>query len=219
MKRNAFGQLGAGFAPSYHRPFLRYFAPVEGEGGGGEGGEGGDRGNGGSEFKPPASQEELNRIIAERVARAERNAREDERRKLTEKKPEGDSKKPKADDDDKPTISEDDVDQRIANALAAKDKELAIERVSDRLDKALEGRVFSASKLFSLDRSQFVKEDGKTVDDAKLATWVKENSTEGAKPSRRLRGQGERDANASGGSVQSGRDLYDEIHKKKPGKD
>ncbi len=25
MKRNAFGQLGAQFAPAYHRPFLRYF--------------------------------------------------------------------------------------------------------------------------------------------------------------------------------------------------
>ena len=31
MKRNAFGQItSAGFAPAFHRPFLRYFAPVDG---------------------------------------------------------------------------------------------------------------------------------------------------------------------------------------------
>lgn len=222
MKRNAFGQLGIGFAPAYHRPFLRYFAPVEGEGGGGNGADGentGGSGNAGAgAFTPPSSQEELDRIIAGRVARAERNAREDERRKLT------DSSNPKSDekpgDEAKPAgVTETDVDKRIQDALAAKDKELAVERVSDRLDKALEGRAFSASKLFSLDRSQFVKEDGKTVDDAAIKDWVEKNSTEPAAPSRRLRGQGERSAGTSGGSVSAGRDLYDEIHKKKSGKD
>ncbi|MGX9346633.1 hypothetical protein [Microbacterium sp. KNMS] len=210
MKRNAFGQL-------IYSPFLR-FAVEGGEGGGGGDGAGGNAGDDG--FKPPASQEELDRIIAQRVARAERNAREDERRKLAPK-PED---KPAGKDDDKggekpAGVSGDDVDKRIADALAAKDLELALERVSDRLDKALEGRAFSASKLFALDRSQFVKDDGKTVDDTKIADWVKANSTEPAAPSRRLRAQGERGSDVVGGSVSAGRDLYDEIHKKKSGKD
>lgn len=212
MKRNAFGQIVAATAAT--RPFLRYFAPTEGEGSGG--GDGGGNGSG-SEFTPPASQEELNRIIADRVARAERSAREDERRKIADAaKPAGDGK-PK--DDDKPQgVSENDVDKRIADALAAKDLELAIERVSDQLDKALEGRTFSASKLFSLDRKQFVNDDGKSVNADKLRDWVKDNSTEVETPEPRRRqipGQGTRDANATGGSVQAGRDLYDDKHSKK----
>jgi hypothetical protein len=228
MKRNAFGQLGMASAPTYHRPFLRYFAPVEGEGGGGDGGENNGTGNGGGEFKPPASQEELNRIIADRVARAERSAREDERRKLTTKdddpKPSGKNGDGKASDEKPSGVSEDDVDKRINEALAAERLELALERVNDGLDKALEGRTYAASKLFNLDRKQFVKEDGKTVDTEAMTKWVKENSTEPEQPDPRRRrtipGQGDRDANATGGSVSAGRDLYDEKHSKnKSGKD
>jgi hypothetical protein len=207
MKRNAFGQL---MLP----PNVR--TVVEGVDGGGN--DGGDGGNGGSEFKPPASQEELDRIIAQRVSRAERNAREDERRKLTPK-PEDDKPKDEKPKDAPAGVSETDVDKRIQEALAAQAKELAVERVSDRIDKALEGRSFSASKLFNLDRSKFVKEDGKTVDAEAIKEWVEKNSTEVAAPNRRLRAQGERDSNVTGGSVQSGRDLYDSTHKKKSGKD
>jgi hypothetical protein len=216
MKRTAFGQLGHQFAPAFHRPFLRYFAPVEGEGGGGEGA--GESGSGGAEFKPPASQEELNRIIADRVSRAERNAREDERRKLSSAaKPEGDKGGKPA--DEKPVgLSQEDVDKRIEEARAADRLELALERVSDHLDKALEGRTFSASKLFSLDRKQFVNDDGKTVNADSLKAWVEKNSTAAEAPisgRRQIPGQGQRDANATGGSVQAGRDLYDEKHTKK----
>lgn len=221
MKRNAFGQLGTGCAATYHRPFLRYFAPVDGEGGGGNGGEGEGAGSGDSEFKPPASQEELDRIIADRVARASRSAREDERRKIASAaKPEGQSGDGAAKTDDKPNsgVSPDDVDKRINDALAAERLELALERVNDGLDKALEGRTYAASKLFNLDRKQFVKEDGKTVDTAALTKWVEDNSkaAEQSDSKRRapLRGQGERDGNATGGSVQSGRDLYESEHKK-----
>lgn len=220
MKRNAFGQLGATFAPTYHRPFLRYFDGENGAGGGG----GNDNGSNGSEFTPIGSQDELNRIIADRVARADRTAREDERRKIADAaKPE-----PKGDDANKSDakaqgVTETDVDQRINDALAAERLELALERVNDGLDKALEGRTYPASKLFTLDRKQFVKEDGKTVDQDALAQWVKDNSTviESAEPRRRsIPGQGTRDTNATGGSVQAGRDLYDEKHSKnKSGKD
>lgn len=214
MKRNAFGQL-------ILSPVLR-FAGEGGEGGGGEGEGDGAGGNGGGDgFKAPTSQEELDRIIAQRVSRAERNAREDERRKLTAKIDD----KPKDDaNGDKPSgVSETDVDKRINDALAAERLELALERVNDGLDKALEGRTYAASKLFNLDRKQFVKEDGKTVDNDALQKWVKENSTEVEQADvkrRRLHGQGERDSNATGGSVSAGRDLYDENHKKKSsGKD
>ncbi len=61
-------------------------------------------------------------------------------------------------------MTETDVDKRITDALKAERLELALERVNDGLDKALDGRAYSASKLFTLDRKQFVKEDGKTVD-------------------------------------------------------
>ncbi|MFT4281182.1 hypothetical protein [Microbacterium sp.] len=220
MKRNAFGQLIS------TNPYVRFFAPKEGEGGGG----------GGGEFKAPASQEELDRIVTDRVSRAERKAREDERAKLADyddlkkdaeafraaKAAEDAKNKPK--DGDKPAgVTETDVDKRINDALAAERLELAKERAGDALDKALEGRSFTASKVLNLDLTQFVAEDGKSVDKAKLDAWVKENTAEALVTEtkrRRLPGQGERDGNAKGGSVSAGRDLYDENHpKKSSGKD
>lgn len=221
MKRNAFGQLGCSFAPTYHRPFLRYF---DGENGAGGGGGNGGGSNGGSEFTPIATQEDLNRIIAERIARADRTAREDERRKIADAAKPDPKDEAAAKPEEKPQgVSETDVDKRITDALAAERLELALERVNDGLDKALDGRAYSASKLFTLDRKQFVKEDGKTVDQDALAQWVKDNSTEIETPTpgrRPIPGQGTRDTNATGGSVQAGRDLYDEKHSKnKSGKD
>lgn len=203
MKRNAFGQL----VPA--NPRLRFFAPADDTGKGDD-----DKG-----FKAPESQEELDKLINGAVARTHKQYEQIKEKATKWDAHEAESNKPK-DDDTKPKdapagVSEDDVDKRIQEALAAKDKELAVERVSDRLDKALEGRSFSASKLFSLDRTQFVKDDGKTVDTDAITEWVEKNSTELATPNRRLRGQGERDSNATGGSSQAGRDLYDEIHKKR----
>lgn len=200
MKRNAFGQL----VPA--NPRLRFFAPVEGEGGGGDGGE----------FKAPESQEALDKLINGAVARTHKQYEPLKEKASKWDAHEADSQKPKIEvkpEDAPKGVSEGDVDKRIQDALAAKDKELAVERVSDRLDKALEGRSFSASKLFSLDRSEFVKEDGKTVDADAIKEWVEKNSTEVAAPSRRLRGQGERDSNVTGGSVQAGRDLFDSAKK------
>ncbi|SDG21821.1 hypothetical protein [Microbacterium sp. 77mftsu3.1] len=223
MKSNAFGQItGTGFAPTFHRPFLRYFAPVDDAAGGGGDGAGGDGANGGdggdTGFKPPASQEEFERLVAARVARADRSARADERRKLEESKSNpkpGDAPKPGDEKagDHASGVSEEDVDKRIQDALAAKDRELAIERIADQLDKALEGRKYTASKLLTLDRSQFVAEDGKSVDTVKLQSWVDENSEEGAAPNRRLPGQGER-GDADGG-LESGKSAYEKRHPKK----
>lgn len=197
MKRNAFGQL----VPA--NPYLRFFAPVEGEGGGGD------------EFKAPDSQEALDKLINGAVARTHKQYEPIKEKATKWDTHEAESQKPAPKGDYTPAgVSEGDVDQRIKSALAEQAKELAIERVSDRLDKALEGRSFSASKLFGLDRSQFVKEDGKTVDADALTEWVEKNSTEIAGPApRRLRGQGERDSNVTGGTVQAGRDLFDSAKK------
>lgn len=220
MKRNAFGQIiSTGFAPTFHRPFLRYFAPVDGAGQGGDGsgsgdgangsgngdggdgsGDGGDGGDAGRRY----TQEEVNRIVADRLARANRTKNDNQ------PKPKDDDRQNGGKDDEKPAgVSATDVEQRIQDALAAERKELALERVADQLDKALDGRTYAASKLFALDRSQFISDDGKSVDTEKLQKWVKENTEEGAAPTRRLRAQGTRDASASGGSVSSGRDLFD----------
>lgn len=212
MKRNAFGQL-------IRSPYLRFVADDDEKGGG-------------KEFKAPASQEELDRIVSDRARRAEQKAREEERAKYSdydglksdaEKFRAVTQPKPK-DDDGKPTpLSQEDVDKRIEEARAADRLELALERVGDQLDKALEGRTVPASKLFALDRKSLVSEDGKNVDAEALKKWVDDNSTavETPRPGRRpIPGQGDRDTNATGGSVQSGRDLYDEKHSKnKSGKD
>lgn len=204
-KRNAFGQIVL-------HPYIRFFTDDNGGGGGGAGG---------NEFTPPATQEDLDKIINGAVARTHKQyeGHDDLKAKAArwEEHEAAEAAKNKPKTDETPSgVSEEDVDKRINDALAAKDLELAIERVSDRLDKALDGRVFSASKLFSLDRKQFVKEDGKTVDADAISEWVEKNSTESEAPKsrNRIRGQGERDANATGGSVQAGRDLFDS--EKKP---
>lgn len=204
MKRNAFGQL----VPA--NPRLRFFAPTDDTGTGGD-----------SEFKAPESQEELNKLINGAVARTHKQYEPLKEKASKWDAHEAETIKPKPDEkpNDKTNeqssgVSTDDVTKQINAALAAERKELALERVSDRLDKALEGRNVSASKLFALDREQFIKDDGKNVDQDALKTWVEENSTEVAGPSpRRLRGQGERDSNAIGGSVQAGRDLFDSAKK------
>jgi len=219
MKRSAFGQL----IPA--SPFLRFFAPVDDAAGGAGGG------GGGKEFTPPATQEELDRIVTDRATRAERKAREEERAKFPDYESlRADAEKfraanaPKSKDDEKPVgLSQEDVDRRIDEARATDRLELALERVNDQLDKALEGRTFSASALFNLDRKKFVK-DGKSADTDAIKEWVEKNSKapEVVDPKLRRRGipgQGDRDANATGGTVQAGRDLYNETHSKKSGKD
>lgn len=203
MKRNAFGQL----VPA--NPRLRFFAPTDDTGTGGD-----------SEFKAPESQEELNKLINGAVARTHKQYEPLKEKASKWDAHEAESNKPEPVEptdksSDKPSsLSTDDVQKQINDALAAERKELALERVSDRLDKALEGRNVSASKLFALDREQFIKDDGKNVDHDALKKWVEENSTEVAGPApRRLRGQGERDSNVTGGSVQAGRDLFDSAKK------
>src|SRR5690606_37820571 len=144
------------------------------------------------------------KIVADRVARAKKAA-EKSAEKADEKSGDKDSGK----GDEPRSLTQADVDKAIADALAAKDKELAVERAGDALDKALEGRVYSASTVRKLDLEQFVNEDGKTVDTKKLNEWVEKNTTEGEKPRRRDPSQGGGSATSTGGSVSAGRDLFD----------
>lgn len=205
MKRNAFGQL----VPA--NPLLQFLTPAD------------DTGNGADakEFKAPESQEDLDRLINAAVGRTHKQYEglKEKASKWDAHEAAASNPKPEAKPGDKSNespagVSTDDVDKRINDALAAERKELALERVSDRLDKALENRSVSASKLFALDRDQFISGDGKSVDEDALKEWVEKNSTENAGPSpRRLRGQGERDSNVTGGSIQAGRDLYDSAKK------
>lgn len=206
MKRNAFGQL----IPT--NPYLRFFAPPEEPGGAG-----------GDEFKAPASQEEFDRIINDRLARDRKkfDGHDDFKAKAAKwdahEQAEAEKNKPKPKDGEAPAgVTETDVDKRINDALAAERRELAMERVTDRLEKALEGRSYSPAKLFSLDRGQFVAEDGKSVDEKALNDWVKENSTEVEKtdPKRKpIPGQGERGETTPG--IDSGKAAYEKRHPKK----
>lgn len=214
MKRNAFGQL---VSMTHSHPFLRFS------------GEGGEGGGGGGEFKAPESQEDLDKIINGATAKVHKRYEGfDDFKAKAEKwdaheNPEAAKAKPQPKPGEAPAgLSQEEVDKRIEEARAADRLELALERVNDQLDKALEGRTFSASALFSLDRKQFVK-DGKAADAEAIKDWVEKNSKAPEQPDpkrrRTIPGQGERDGNATGGSVQSGRDLYNETHKKKSGKD
>jgi hypothetical protein len=186
-------------------------------------------GGGGGSFTPPASQEDLDKLINKATAKvhakyeghdelktkADRaDELEAELAKLTGK-PEP-KQKPK-DGDTPPGLSQEDVDKRIKEAIDATRAEeraaLALERATDSLDKALRDRTFEPSKLLNLDRTQFVK-DG-AVDADAIKDWVEKNSAEGPKKRPFDPGQGQRDATAGGGSVQAGKDLYDQRHTKK----
>jgi hypothetical protein len=197
MKRNAFGQL--------IHPYIRFA-------------DGGDPGGGGKEYTPPATQEDLQKIIDGAVARTHQKYEGHEDLKAKAQKWEAHEaaeaakgKSSAAATDSGPT--DEDVQKRIDDALAAERLRSGSKLVSLELDKALEGRTVEPSKLIGFDRTAFVTAEG-DVDKAKLTDWVKTNTTE-APQRRRDPSQGQRDARTDGGSVATGRDLYLERHGKK----
>lgn len=202
MKRNAYGQL-------IRHPYL-CFAD-------GDGGEGG-----GKTFTPPADQAALDQLINGATAKLhKRYEGHDDFKAKAEKwdaheAAEAEKNKPKPKEGEAPAgLSQEDVDKRIEEARAADRLELALERVSDQLDKALEGRTFAASVLFNLDRKQFVSEDGKTVNADALKAWVEQNSTEAEAPDpkrKKIPGQGERGETTG---LDSGKAAYEKRHPKK----
>lgn len=182
-----------------------------------------DAGDGG--FTPPASQEELDKLINGATAKVHKRYEGfDEFKSKAEKAAELEAEvarlkdaKPAKDDDAPPALKPEDVDKRINEAIEKTRTEeraaLALDRATDALDKALTGRTFEASKLLTLDRTQFVK-DG-AVDADAIKTWVESNSAVGPKQRVFDAGQGRRDSTSGGGSVQGGKDLFDSRHPKK----
>ena len=89
---------------------------------------------------------------------------------------------------------------------------LAVERVDSALKDALSGRALNPTVLvLGFDKKQFIKDGGADTD--AITKWVADNSTEIKTGNRRDPGQGGRDSRSTGGSVQAGRDLFDESKK------
>lgn len=151
-------------------------------------------------YTPPASQADLDRIVSERLAR--------ERARFS------DYDQAKAAEAELKKLKEEGATEQEKAVAAAREQGkaevlslLTNERVSNALDRALDGRTLNTpSVLLNLDRQQFVK-DG-AVDAEAVKTWVAANSVEAAKPGSKDPSQGKRDATATGGTVQAGRDAY-----------
>lgn len=200
MHRNAFGQL-------VRAPYLRFFAPEEENGGGG--------------YKAPESQEALDKLIQDRVARAEKKAEEKvtsqfadyaEIKAKAEKLAEIENGKKTPDEqlDARLTAAEQRAQKAEEDAAKIRD-ELVGERVQSTFKSAMTGRALNTDALFAFNPKSFVK-DG-SVDAESIKEWVETNSTEVKPGQQKVPGQGDRDASANGGSVQSGRDLYDSTKK------
>lgn len=201
MHRNSFGQL---VLPP------RFRSIVDDAGGGG-----------GSEFKAPESQEALDKIIQDRVARATQKAKEetsaqfkgyDDFKAKAEKLAEIENGKKSPDEqlDARLTAAEQRAQKAEQDAATIRN-ELISERVQGALKNALDGRALKADALFGFKSDAFVNEGA--VDADAIKAWVESNSTEVKTGQQRVPGQGDRDANATGGTVQSGRDLYDNSKK------
>jgi hypothetical protein len=176
------------------------FAEGDGSGDGSGAGAGGDDKNAGSSFTAPATQADLDKIINGAVARTHKQYEgfvKAEAPKQEQKQDQG-AKSPEE-------IAEAAREEGRAEARA----ELAIERVNDALKSALKGRALDPAVLvLGFDKKQFVK-DGAANSEA-ITKWVTDNSTEIKTGSGRDPGQGGRDSKSTGGSVQAGRDLYDD---------
>lgn len=184
-----------------------------GAGGGEEGGENnsdkggeGKGGDGKSQFTPPTSQEEFDRIIAQRLQRERANYAD------------YDDLKKKAADLDKLREEQKTADEKALDAAKEEGRNevrsvLAAERVSNALAKALTGRLPDAAALLDLDRSQFVK-DGGTADVEKIQAWVEAHSTEVKQDGKKGDpGQGRQDE--GNGSLAAGQAAYAARHPRK----
>lgn len=189
---------------------IRFLAPADDDVAGGGGGD-----KGGDEKK--FSQAELDDLIDKRLVRERKNFEgfDDLKAKAQKWDAHEAAQKPKGGDDkdsDKPTGLDDaTVQQRIDDALKAERVRSGSKLVSIALDKALDdGRQAPASKILAFKPEDYVTPEG-DVDQQKLNDWVKENTTESQAPKpRRDPSQGRRDSSATGGSVQSGRDAFNE---------
>lgn len=173
-----------------------------GAGGGDNGGSGGAGNNGGDNYTPPATQDELNRILNARLAREREKFKDYDQLKA-------DAAELQRIRDEKKTPDQKAIDDAKAEGRAEALALLGQERFKNALDKALVGRVPDVGALLDLDRSQFIK-DG-SVDADALKTWVTANSSEAPKGGNgKDPGQGNRDN--AGGTVGAGRSAYKDRH-------
>lgn len=158
-------------------------------------------------YAPPASQAELDRIIADRLAR--------ERSKFADYN-DLKAKAARADELEQQHKSETEraIDAAKEEGRAEVRTVLANERVRSAFDRALAGRVPDTSALLDLDRSQFVKGDSADVD--AITAWVNAHSAETvaapAVPKQIDRSQGVRGSTA--GTLDAGRAAYARLHPK-----
>lgn len=207
------GTLGAQFAPTFHRPFLRY---VEGEQGGGDDGATDENAP-----KFPANTPVKDMTPEQQAAYHLHQSRKHENRAKAfgEWTPEKINALVQERDQLK-TSGQSDADKAIEAAREEGRAEVRSQLVrvnaTHALEKALTGRVPEASALLGLDVTKFIVNG--QVDDAAVKAWVEDHSEEAPKGQQKKNpdfGQGNRgDAGGSGKSVAAGRDLYAERHKK-----
>lgn len=153
-------------------------------------------------YEAPESQEALDKIINAAVAR-------------THKQYDGfDDYKAKAEQFDAlpQGLDVDAVEQAREEGRAEVRSVLAQERVNTAFDSALKSRALSANALLNFDKSAFVKDNAADVD--AITAWVEANSSEIKTTTEVVPDSGRR-SERSGGSVDSGRELYQDRHKKK----
>lgn len=158
------------------------------------------------EFTPPESQEALDAIINKAVARAHKKYEGFDEIKAKAQQFDDLSKEPPADAVE--AAREEAREEGRAEVRAI----LAAERVKAAFDHALTGRALSANALLDFDRSRFVKGDAADVD--AITAWVEANSSEVKTTTEFVPGSGQRENGTPRASVDSGRDLYRQRHKK-----
>lgn len=199
------------------KPRLRF---VEGAGEGGAGGEGekggeGDKGGQGNDGKNdagdkskatlPTTQDELDRIVGERLAREREKFKDHDQLKKDSEELAKLREKTKTDDEKAIDAAREEGRTEVRAVLAA-------ERVKVALERELSGRIPDAAALLDLDRTQFVKGEGADTDAIKV--WVLAHSSEAPKGGgRQDGGQGKRDGAAAGGTVQAGREAFESRRK------
>ncbi|MEO5920619.1 MAG: hypothetical protein ABIQ01_05690 [Pseudolysinimonas sp.] len=211
--------FGSPLIPS--KPRLRF---VDGAGDGAAGSGDDDKGGDGDDDKGkdgakndagdkskstlPTTQDELDRIVGERLAREREKFKDHDQLKKDSEELTKLREKTKTDDERAIDTAREEGRTEVRAVLAQ-------ERVKVALERELSGRIPDAGALLDLDRTQFVSGEGANVDAIKV--WVLANSTEAPKDTGKQKdaGQGRRDGSAGGGSVQAGREAYEQLHSKK----
>lgn len=188
--------------------------PAEGGAGNDPGGEGA-----GSAFEPPKSQADLDAILARKVAEAVEpfadyqslKAEVEQLRARPKVEPQGDGEG--GEEPDPVNTADAERAQKAETELANLKRELTTERVKAAFQQAATGRTLKPDALFNFDATKFVDENG-AVNQDEVTKWVEEHSSR--RGLSQIPGQGA-PGNSNSGSLDAGRELYEQIHKKRKG--